>query len=41
MPEDIDAFRDELARKIDAFVASRADEEFDENPPPDATPVGT
>ncbi len=33
MPEDIDAFRDELARKIDAFVASRADEEFDENPP--------
>ena len=41
MPEDIDAFRDELARKIDAFVASRADEEFDENPPSEATPVGT
>ncbi len=27
MPEDIDAFRDELARKIDAFVASRTGED--------------
>jgi len=26
-PTDIDAFRDELARRIDAFIASRADEE--------------
>jgi len=25
-PEDIDAFRDELARRIDAFIASRGDE---------------
>jgi hypothetical protein len=29
MPEDLDAFREELARRIDAFVASRADE-YDE-----------
>jgi len=26
MPADLDAFRDELARRIDAFVASRADQ---------------
>jgi len=25
---DLDAFRDELARRIEAFVASRADEDF-------------
>jgi hypothetical protein len=28
MPEDMDAFRDELARRIRAFLASRADEDF-------------
>src|SRR6185312_10361892 len=26
MPSDLDAFRDELARRIDAFVAARPDE---------------
>jgi len=32
MPEDIDAFRIELARKIDAFVASRTGENSDTRP---------
>jgi hypothetical protein len=36
MPEDIDAFRLELARRIRAFVASRSGEKFDEDSPPDA-----
>jgi hypothetical protein len=34
MPEDIDAFRDELARRIEAFVASRADEDDAAAQPP-------
>jgi len=32
MPEDIDAFRIELARRIDAFVASQPDEESEAQP---------
>jgi hypothetical protein len=39
MPEDIDAFRIELARKIDAFVASRTGENSDTRPE-DATASG-
>jgi len=31
MPEDIDAFRERLARKIEAFMESRSDEEFEED----------
>lgn len=38
MPQDMDAFRDELARRIEAFVASRSDETF-EVPPAAATPA--
>ena len=30
LPEDIDAFRNELARRIEAFMESRTDEEFEE-----------
>ena len=30
MPEDIDAFRERLARKIELFMESRADEDFEE-----------
>ena len=32
MPEDLDAFRDELARRINAFVASRSGEAFEDPP---------
>jgi hypothetical protein len=39
MPEDIDAFRLELARRIRAFIESRHDEEFGEHSSPDATPA--
>jgi hypothetical protein len=41
MPEDIDAFRNELARRIDAFVASRSGEAAAETEPPEATPQET
>jgi hypothetical protein len=30
MPEDMDAFREDLARQIDAFMASRGDEDWAE-----------
>lgn len=39
MPEDMDAFRDELARRIDAFMESRGDEDF-EDESPKTTPDG-
>ena len=39
MPEDIDEFRERLARRIEAFMESRGDEEFDEVPPADAVPA--
>jgi hypothetical protein len=41
IPEDIDEFRERLARRIEAFMESRSDEEFDEDPPSDATPAGS
>jgi hypothetical protein len=34
IPEDIDAFREQLARKIEAFMESRGDEDFEEDEPP-------
>jgi len=37
-PEDIDAFRDELARRIDAFIASRGDEFGAAAPPAEESP---
>jgi len=40
IPEDIDAFREALARRIEAFMESRPDEDFVEEPtapPPDRT----
>jgi hypothetical protein len=37
LPQDIDAFRDEVARRIEAFVASRADENNDG----EAAPAGS
>jgi len=39
-PEDIDAFRDELARRIDAFIASRGDE-FGAAAPPGESEAAT
>jgi transposase-like protein len=39
IPEDIDEFRERLARRIEAFMQSRSDKEFDEDPPPEATPA--
>ena len=38
MPEDLDAFRNELARQIDALLASPADEDFEDAPA--ETPAG-
>jgi len=38
MPRDLDEFRRELARRIDAFVASRADDEEDRDDPQPAAP---
>jgi hypothetical protein len=36
-PEDMDAFREDLARRIDAFMQSRPDEDF--APPGSALPL--
>ena len=33
LPEDMDAFREQLARRIEAFMESRDDEEFELDPP--------
>lgn len=40
MPEDIDAFRNELARRINAFVDSRAGEQPGARPPEGYVPYG-
>jgi transposase-like protein len=39
IPEDIDEFRDQLAQKIEDFLASRADEDFAAYPPAEARPA--
>ena len=41
MPENIDAFRNELARQINAFVASRREETGDEAAPPEESPANS